>query len=92
MTFKSGELLKQLSASFLVAGLSCTNATLFCKSSTTETYRSKNSEALTLMASLLDHDVGTGRRQYNLLSKDSRANTAIAFDEQSFTQPLDDIF
>ena len=90
--FHSGEISKQLSALFQAVGLPSTNATIFRKSSTTDTYKSENYEAPTLLASLLDHDMGTGRREYDLFSKDSRVNIAEDFNEQLvFSKPLDDM-
>ena len=91
--FHSGEILKQLSVSFQADGLPSTNTTIIRKTSNTKTYKSKNYEAPKLIGSLLDRDVGTRLGEYKLLSKDSRANKAVAFNEQlMFTKPLYDMF
>ena len=90
--FNSGEVSKILSLSFQSAGLPSTNATIFRKSSTTETYKcDSNGEGPSIMACLLDHDEGTGRREYNLFKKDERANKAAAYNESlMFSRPLDE--
>ena len=89
--FNSGEISKMLSLSFESAGLPSTNATIFRKSSTTESYKcDANGEGPSIMACLLDHDEGTGRREYNLFKKDERANRAAAYNESlMFSRPLD---
>ena len=89
--FGSGEVSKMLTASFESAGLNSTNATIFRKSTVTETYKNLvTGEEPDIVASLLDHDVGTGRREYNLFRKDKRANEAAVFNESlMFSQPLD---
>ena len=80
-----------LSLSFESAGLPSTNATIFRKSSTTESYKcDANGEGPSIMACLLDHDEGTGRREYNLFKKDERANRAAVYNESlMFSRPLD---